>query len=265
MSLNPFSENLAWLWDIIALVISLTCVMMVVQINGKIQKSGKLPTYVTRKIVHILAAPVFLLTWLLFSGSVFSRYIASIVPILFIVQFTLIGIGVMKDEAFIRSMSRSGDPKELLKGTLYYAIILFVVTILWFTNGTENANPGALIILGTLAGGDGFADIIGRKYGGEKKFGIFGAEKTIAGTIAMFLGSFIFSFGLLAIFSIGIPDFNLVQLLLPILIISIVVTIVEALSPPNSDNLTIPIVVIILIIVFALWIPAFWPFPIISL
>ena len=265
MSLNPFSENLAWLWDIIALVISLTCVMMVVQINGKIQKSGKLPTYVTRKIVHILAAPVFLLTWLLFSGSVFSRYIASIVPLLFIVQFTLIGTGIMKDEAFIRSMSRSGDPKELLKGTLYYAIIMFVVTILWFTSGVEDANPGALIILGCLAGGDGFADIVGRKYGGEKKFGISGAEKTIVGTIAMFLGSFIFSFGIIAIFPISTPEFTLVQFLLPTLIICFAVTIVEALSPPNSDNLTIPIVVIILIIVFALWIPALWPFPIISL
>ena len=264
MSLNPFSDNLAWLWDIIALVISLTCVMMVVQINGKIQKSGKLPTYVTRKIVHILAAPVFLLTWLLFSGTIFSRYIASIVPLLFIVQFTLIGTGKMEDEAFIRSMSRSGDPKELLKGTLYYAIILLVVTILWFTNGVENANPGALIILGCLAGGDGFADIIGRKYGGEKKFGLFDAEKTIAGTIAMFFGSFIFSFGLIAIFSIGIPDFNLVTLLLPIVIISLIVTIVEALSPPNFDNLTIPIVAIIFIIVFANF-PLLWPFPIISL
>ncbi len=265
MSLNPFSDNLAWLWDIIALVISFFCVMMVVQINGKIQKSEKLPTYMTRKIVHILAAPVYVLTWLLFSGSVFSRYIASIVPILFIVQFTLIGTGKMEDEAFIRSMSRSGDPKELLKGTLYYAIILFVVTILWFTNGIKNANPGALIILGCLAGGDGFADIIGRKYGGDKKFGLFGAEKTIAGTIAMFLGSFIFSYGLLAIFSIGIPDFGLVQFLLPTVIISFVVTIVEALPPPNSDNLTISISVVILIIVFALWIPSLWPFPIISL
>ena len=265
MSFNPFSENLAWLWDIIALVISLICVMMVVQINGLIQKSGKLPTYVTRKIVHILAAPVYLLTWLLFSGSVFSRYIASIVPVLFIVQFTLIGTGKMKDEAFIRSMSRSGDPRELLKGTLYYAVIMFIVTILWFTSGGENANPGALIILGCLAGGDGFADIIGRKYGGEKKFGLFGAEKTIAGTIAMFLGSFIFSFALIAIFPVSTAEFGLVQFLLPTLIICFVVTIVEAISPPNSDNLTIPIIAIILIIVFALWIPSLWPFPIISL
>ncbi|QEE17152.1 diacylglycerol/polyprenol kinase family protein [Promethearchaeum syntrophicum] len=268
MSFNPFSENLAWLWDIIALVISLICVMMVVQINGQIQKSGKLPTYVTRKIVHILAAPVFILTWLFFSGSVFSRYIASIVPILFIVQFTLIGTGKMKDEAFIRSMSRSGDPRELLKGTLYYAVILFIVTILWFylpSSGTENANPAALVILGCLAGGDGFADIVGRKFGGEKKFGLFGAEKTIVGTIAMFVGSFVFSFGLIAIFPISTPEFNLVQFLLPTFIICLLVTIVEAISPPNSDNLTIPISVVVMIVVFALWIPSLWPFPIISL
>lgn len=268
ISLNPFQQNLAWLWDIIALFISLFCVMMVVQINGKIQKSGKLPTYVTRKIVHILAAPIFLLTWLIFSGSPSSRYIALIVPILFIVQFVAIGTGKMKDEAFVRSMSRSGDPAELLKGTLYYAIMILIVTLFWFylpSSGSDNANPGAFVILGCLAGGDGLADIIGRKYGGDKKFGIWGAEKTIIGSISMFLGSFFFSYGIIALFSIGIPTFDLGILILPILIISIVVTLVEAISPPNMDNLTIPISVIIMIVIFSQLIPTWWPFPIISL
>ena len=270
MSFNPFSENLAWLWDIIALVLSLITVMAVVQINGKIQKSGKLATYVTRKIVHIVVAPVFVLTWLFFTGTAASRYFAMVVPLLFVVQFTAIGTGKLKDEAFVRSMSRSGDPAELLKGTLYYAIIIVLVTIFWFyipPTGSSQANPGAFVIFGCLAGGDGLADIIGRKYGGDKKFGIGGAEKTVVGSIAMFLGSFVFSFGLIALFALSLETgtFDLGQLFLPILVISILATLVEAFSPPNIDNLTIPIAVMLLIVFFSLVIPSWWPFAIISL
>jgi dolichol kinase len=268
MVLNPFQDNLAWLWDIIAAFISLVTVFAVVQVNGLIQKSGKLPSSVTRKIVHILVGPVYILTWLLFSGKIFSRYIAMIVPILFVVQFTAIGTGRLKDEAFLRSMSRSGDPSELLKGTLYYAIIIVVVTILWFympPTGLNDANPAALVIIGCLAGGDGLADIIGRRFGGDNKFGIRGAQKTIAGTTGMLLGSFLFSYMLVGIFSIGIPTFNLFHLGVPILIISIVATIAEALSPPNIDNFIISIAVIITVIILSIVAPFWWPFPIVSL
>ncbi|TFH27471.1 MAG: hypothetical protein E4G98_06115, partial [Promethearchaeota archaeon] len=215
MVFNLLADNLAWLWDVIAMVIALVILLIVVKINGRIQKSGKLPTYVTRKIVHILVAPIFLLTWLLFTGTPVSRYIAMVVPLLFVVQFTAIGTGLMKDEDSVRSMSRSGDPKELLQGTLYYAIAIFAVTLFWFyipKTGIAGGNPAAFVIIGCLAGGDGFADIIGRKFGGEKTFGIGGAKKTIAGALGMFLGSFIFSMGLIAIFSLEIASFNLVQL-----------------------------------------------------
>lgn len=268
MVTNPFQDNLAWLWDIIAMIISLVLVLMVVQINGLIQKSGKLPSYITRKIVHILVGPVFLLTWLLFSGEIFSRYIAMIVPILFVLQFTAIGTGKIKDEAFVRSMSRTGEPSELLKGTLYYAIVIVIVTIFWFyipPTGVNDANPSAFIIMGCLAGGDGLADIIGRKFGGEKKFGIGGAQKTFAGTIGMFMGSFIFSIVLVSIFSIEAPVFNILEIGIPILIISLFATIAEALSPPNLDNLIITAVVIIIIVLFKILLPAWWPFSVITL
>ena len=268
MVLNPFDNSLAWLWDIIAMIISLVLVLAVVQINGLIQKKGLLPSYITRKIVHILVGPVFLLTWLLFSGEIFSRYIAMIVPILFVFQFTAIGTGKIKDEAFVRSMSRTGEPSELLKGTLYYAIVIMLVTIFWFyipPTGINDANPSAFIIMGCLAGGDGLADIIGRKFGGEKKFGIGGAQKTFAGMIGMFMGSFIFSIVLVAIFSIEATTFNLFEIGIPILIISLIATIAEALSPPNLDNLIIFIVVIFVMVLFTILFTEWWPFPAISL
>ena len=254
MVLNALSENLAWLWDLIAMVIGTVILLVVVKINGRIQKSGKLPTYITRKIIHIVVAPIFLLTWFLYTGSWFSRFIAMIVPLAFIGQFVAIGTGLMKDEDSVRSMSRTGDPKELLQGTLYYSIVILIVTVVWFyispsalAYSTLKGNPAALVIIGCLAGGDGFADIIGRKYG-KKKFGIGGAQKSFAGALGMFFGSFIFSWGLVAIFSIEVDNFNLIQIMLPIAIISLVATVVELLSPPHIDNITIPVAVIIVIV-----------------
>ena len=114
--------------------------------------------------------------------------------------------------------------------------------------------------MGCLAGGDGLADIIGRKYGGEKKFGIGGSQKTLIGSIGMFTGSFLTSIILTAIFLIERAEFNLTILILPILIISIVATIVEALSPKGYDNWLIFISVIITVTIFWLVVPEWWPY-----
>ncbi len=268
MVFNLFNDNWAWLWDVLATVLTLVVLLGVVEINGKIQKSGKLPTFITRKIIHILAGPIFFLAWFLYSGIPASRYIASVVPLLFVVQFSAVGFGIMKDEAFVRSMSRSGDPKELLKGTLYYAVVMMLVVIFFFyipSEGIGSANPAGFIIIGCLAGGDGLADIIGRKFGGDKKFGLLKAEKTVAGTITMFLGSFLFSLGLVAIFSIEVSTFNIGILIWPILIVSIVATLAEALSPPHLDNLIISAAVILAIYLISLIIPAWWPFTLLTI
>lgn len=263
MVFNPLGENLALLWDIIAAVISIICVLMVVQINGAIQKSGKLSTTVTRKLVHIFAGPVFVVTWILFSASFFTRFIVMFIPLLFVLQFIGVGTGKIQDEKFVNSMSRSGDPSELLKGPLYYAIIMVIMTVLWFyvpSSGVNFASPTAFVIIGCLSGGDGIADIVGRKYGGKKKFGIGGSEKTIVGSIAMFIGSFIVSFILILIYSIEIAIFNPFSLIIPIIIISFVATIVEALSPKSTDNWTIFFGVIITVLVLSLLAPTLWPY-----
>jgi dolichol kinase len=263
MVFNPLGENLALLWDIIAAVISIICVFMVVKINGAIQNSGKLSTTVTRKLVHIFAGPVFVVTWVLFSASFFTPFIVMFIPLLFVLQFIGVGTGKIKDEDFVNSMSRSGDPSELLKGPLYYAIIMVLMTVLWFyvpSTGVDSAIPTAFILIGCLSGGDGIADIVGRKYGGEKKFGIGGSEKTIIGSIAMFIGSFFVSFILILIFSIEIAIFNPLSLIIPIIIISLVATIVEALSPKSTDNWTIFLSVTFTVLVLSVFAPTIWPY-----
>jgi phytol kinase len=254
-SINPLGANLWWVWDIIALIITFIVIQTLVLVNGQFQKRELLPTYITRKIIHIFAAPFFLVCWLLYSGSDASRYFAMVVPLAFIVQFAAIGTGMRKDEAFVNSMSRSGDPRELLGGTLHYAIIMFITTFLFFNAGgaAGNGNPAALYILGALAGGDGLADIIGRRYGGQRKFGIGGAQKTIAGSLGMFLGSVIMILVLTAIFGTGLN-------LATIILLSLFATIVEALTPKGIDNYTISIAVFVGIVILSLVAPALWPY-----
>jgi dolichol kinase len=264
---NPL-PGLEVVWDFVAFIISFIVILMLVQINARIEKSGKLSTIVTRKVIHTFAAPLWVLTWMLFSGGIFSRWLAIIVPLIFVLQFVMIGTGKSKNEDFVRSMSRSGDPRELLGGTLYYATLMVIIGILWFyvpsDGNLANATPLALIVFGCLAGGDGFADVIGRKYGGSKKFGIGGAEKTIVGMIGMLIGSFLFSFVLVFLFSLEVAAFSVVDLILPILVVSIVATIIEAITPKGLDNLTITIAAIIMVLLLP-FLGLYWPFPMFSL
>ena len=263
MVFNPFGSSMAFVWDLIATVISIIILLAIVQINAFMQKKGKVSQIITRKFVHILAGPVFVVTWMLFTGEIVSHYIAVIVPLLFVLQFLTIGMGVIKNESFVASMSRSGDPRELLQGTLYYSIVMVLMTLFWFyvpSSGISNANPTALLIIGCVSGGDGLADIIGRKFGGEKKFGIKGSEKTIIGSIAMLVGSILVSSILVLIFSLEVSNFNIATLILPIIVVSIVATIVEALSPKGTDNFTVFLAVIIVILILEFGFPDFWPF-----
>jgi len=262
MVFNPLGSNLVFVWDLIATVISIVILLAIVQINAYMQKKG-VSQIITRKLVHILAGPVFVVTWMLFSGEIVSHYIAVIVPLLFVLQFLTIGMGIIKNESFVASMSRSGDPRELLQGTLYYAIVMVLMTFFWFyvpSTGISNANPTALLIIGCVSGGDGLADIIGRKFGGEKKFGIKGSEKTIVGSIAMLAGSIVVSSILVLIFSLEVPQFDILVLILPIIVVSIVATIVEAVSPKGTDNFTIFLAVVIVILILEFAFPTFWPY-----
>ena len=255
LSINPLADNLAWVWDVIALIITFGVIQALVLVNGVLQKRELLPSFITRKIIHIFAAALYLVCWLLFSGSESSRYFAMFVPLAFIVQFAAIGFGLRQDEAFVKSMSRSGDPKELLGGTLHYAIVMFLCTILFFNAGGDagNGNPAALCILGAVAGGDGLADIIGRRFGGPRKFGIGGAQKTVVGSIGMFAGSVITIWILTAIFGSGLN-------LATIIILSLLATIVEALTPKGIDNFTVAAAVFIGILILGSVAADLWPF-----
>jgi phytol kinase len=98
-----------------------------------------------------------------------------------------------------------------------------------------------------LCGGDGLADIVGRRFGNHKLF--FNSQKSWAGSLAMLVGGFTFGFGFLALFNDFqnfYPALDLATTARNVAAISFVATIVEALPYRDIDNITIAAVAILL-------------------
>ena len=224
----------------IAFILTLVIALIFLRIVDFIASRGVISSQLSRKIVHIGTGPIFVLCWFLFPDESISRYIAAIVPLLITIQFLLIGVGIIKDQASVDAMSRTGNPREILKGPLFYGLIFIVVTIFFWKDFLVG-----IIALMILCGGDGFADIFGRRMkSGKLKWA---ENKTIAGTVAMFLGGFIFSWIISAIFySTGNYSFSFVKLTQIILILSAFAALVESLPVKDYDNLTVPVTTIIL-------------------
>ena len=71
---------------------------------------------------------------------------------------------------------------ELLRGPLYYVIVLLIATV-----AAWRMSPVPIVALAFMCGGDGLADIAGRNIGGPKLPN--NSRKTWAGSIAMLLGN----------------------------------------------------------------------------
>jgi dolichol kinase len=117
-------------------------------------------------------------------------------------------------------------------GLVYYAISWTVLAYIFFDNLI-------VIAIGILAMsyGDGFASIIGIRYG-KKKYNVFGDAKTYIGSTAMFFFTFITVIIAVIYYQIDITFI----LFITLAFICFIVTIVEGLTPKGIDNLTVPFV-----------------------
>jgi phytol kinase len=194
---------------------------------------GWVESRLSRKIIHIGTGPIFVLCWLMFPDIWYARYLAMLVPLLITVQFALVGLGIMKDEASVKSMSRTGDRREILRGPLYYGIMFVALTIFFWTE-----NPIGIVALMMMCGGDGVADVIGRRFKSAKL--PHSPEKSIAGSLGVFFGGWIMSALVLLIYVYaGVFPLPFSAYLIPITAIAVVGTIVESLPFKDIDNITV--------------------------
>jgi phytol kinase len=225
----------AWVQDIVATAITFAIALSWLKLVNFLAQRGWLEQKLSRKIIHIGTGPLFVLCWNLFSDEAIARYLAALVPLAITLQFLAIGAQLIQDPASVQAMTREGKPAELLRGPLYYGVAFIVCTVLFWRN-----SPIGILALMLMCGGDGLADIVGRRLGKHKL--PFSPQKSWAGSTAMFLGSFGFGLGFLTLFNhLGHfqPSLDLVNTTGAVAAIAFVATLVEALPFPDIDNITL--------------------------
>ena len=136
-----------------------------------------------RKLTHILAGPGFVIAWPLFSSAPYAPLIAACIPGLNALRLAAAGSGAIDAPGLVASVSRSKDRTELLRGPFIYCFVLIAATIVSWRDHV----PG-LCAIAMMCGGDGVADLIGRRVGKAKL--PWNPVKSWAGSVAMLLGGF---------------------------------------------------------------------------
>jgi phytol kinase len=219
--------------NLIATILTFAAALLWLRINDFAAHRGWISSRLSRKIIHMGTGPIYVLCWLFFKDVYASRFLAALVPLLITVQFILVGFGVIKDEAAVKAMSRSGDPREILRGPTFYGIIFVVATIFYWYD-----NPIGMIALMLMCGGDGLADIVGRRWGTVKL--PWSKDKSWIGSLGMLIGGWVFAVGIVwAYIAADVFSAPLGAYLLPISAIALIGTAVEALPIRDFDNITV--------------------------
>ena len=225
---------------ILAMVLTFIIALVFLRVIDFMAHRGWLEAKLSRKIIHIGTGPIFVLCWMLFPEVPSARYLAALVPLAITGQFVLVGTGLMKDEAAVAALSRTGDRREILKGPLYYGIIFVVITVFYWHD-----SPIGITALMALCGGDGLADVLGRRFGNKKL--PWASTKSWVGSFGMFAGSWLLSALVLGILSsAGLLTSSLGEMLMPATVICLAATAVESLPIREIDNITVTAAALIL-------------------
>jgi phytol kinase len=197
---------------------------------------GWIESKLSRKFIHIGTGPIFVLCWLMFPDMNISRYLAALVPLLITVQFILVGMGIVKDDAAVQAMTRTGNPREIPRGPLFYGIVFVVLTVVYWKD-----SPIGITALMMMCGGDGVADIVGRRIPSAKL--PWSREKSIAGSLSVFAGGALLTVLILLVYvNVGVFASPFSGYLLPIVWIAFGGMLVESLPFKDIDNITLTVV-----------------------
>lgn len=201
----------------IELTINIVYFYLALFIPGKIRITN---IEITRKISHILCG-----NWI-FVFAFFNQYYATNIIIMI---FMIILMSLSYKYHIFKGVERIGQVKSY--GTVYFFVALLIFVIF-----SKLYNLNRIIYINyflPLIYGDAFAAIVGKKINWFK-YKIFGNTKTVSGNIGMLFISFI-----------SLVLYNFVALngcytLLYLFWVSIIATVIEAISVKGTDNFTIP-------------------------
>lgn len=209
LSSVPFSLSLV--------VLYLGLILLVAErLNRYYSTNGEL----TRKVVHIGTGNVILLAWWLKIPAWVGMGAAVIAAIIALISY------------FVPILPSINSVGRKSLGTFFYALSIGVL-VFWFwpIQQYQYAAIGILV----MAFGDGFAAIIGQRFG-QHPYTVLGNQKSLEGSLTMVGMSFLVT-GLILVSVFG----NLGIIWLIAAIVSLNATTLESFSMLGLDNLTVPI------------------------
>ena len=203
---------------LIALVLAFLYVFIILGLGEGLRRGLNLSVEFTRKFVHIGVGIISFALVALFQ----TWYWAIIPPLAFVI------LNYISYRRQIFSGMETGEKGQL--GTVYFPIsFVILIPLLW-------SQPAILVAsLMPMTWGDAFAAIIGQRYGAHK-FSIVGQTRSVEGSLAMFIFSFVAVALTFLVFSASLGTSLVVAL-----VVAIIATLVEAFSPFGLDNLSVPL------------------------
>jgi phytol kinase len=220
--------------DVIGLAISYAYAISLLLIAEGLGRFFQIPAQITRKFIHISAG-----MWSFGVLFLFHNWQFGIIPF---ASFILVNFFLYRYR-IVKSM----DTEDSSPGTIYFAFsITLLFALLW--RPLESTDNVAIAMCGVMAmtWGDAFAALIGKRFG-KYQYQVWVSTRTYEGSAVMFFVSFLAIFLVLflipgSLFSSSTLPYSWHQILLGALVGGAAVTLVEAVSPHGTDNLTVPLV-----------------------
>lgn len=214
--------------NVLLMLLSYAYVISMILISSKMTQFWHVSQKTSRKFLHAMIGNLpFIIPF--FTGNIYPALVAA--PFI-LVTFMASPVSPFKNISNkLKGLANLTEEGHHL-GLVFYAISYTVLA--WFF-----ASKPYVIAAGILpmAYGDSTASLVGEKHG-KTKYKIL-ADKSLEGSITMFLVSFV-SFTLSLVFFSLLYSFSLAERIVPALAVALVTTLIEALSPSGSDNLTVP-------------------------
>jgi phytol kinase len=205
--------------DWLALIVSYVYVFAVIGVGEGLRRWRGYSTEFTRKLIHISVG-----LWAFGTVLLFQHWYFAIVP-----PLTFVILNYISYRGGIFKSVETGEKGNL--GTVYFPISFAIIICLFWDR------PNLLVAsLMPMTWGDALAAVLGRRYG-QRKYSVLGFTRSVEGSLAMFLFSWVSVFLALLL----LPPLGWQASLLYSLAVAVFATLVEALSPWHMDNLTVPL------------------------
>ncbi|MHA1246283.1 MAG: diacylglycerol/polyprenol kinase family protein [Candidatus Thorarchaeota archaeon] len=236
--------------DIVVYFIALLYVLAVLTIGDFLRRKMNLGSDFTRKVIHLFAG-----------ASVWTvpyyphPWVATLVAFTFVVFLVLAGT-----DRFSRYFEAMARPEDLehgsVRGPFWYAVSITLITGIFTFTGYERIYFVGAAAIHIMMLGDGMSAPIGMRYGKNHTRVIFGSNRSLHGSLALFAFGFlgcVISFWFFGIAHYGAFVSGGQILWTPLLIMSLVgatsATLIELVSPKGTDNTTVPLLTTVILFV----------------